>query len=198
MENFSKTAKQAISLIIILILIAVAAYFGHRSGLSKGMALAAEKEARIAALNEQITDLNSKIEKVNKAFPPIPELKTLIGTVEEVKGNIIIFNVPPLINPFEQMPVKREAAVTAATKLVRQSKKDAETVRRENEEYNKKIQEMQKTGNYTSIQSPMPYDEFPIKLAEIKAGDLVSVEAANNVKSQVKFEAVKVALLERN
>ena len=164
MMNSSKAAKQMVSIIIIiLILIAIAAYIGYKSGLSNGMALAAEKEAQIAALNEQIADLNSKIEKVNKAFPLIPELKTLIGTVEEVKGNIIIFNVPAPINPFEQLPEKREATVTAATKLVKQIQKD----------------------------------EFPIELADIKAGDLISVEAANNVKSEIKFEAVKVALLER-
>ena len=143
--------------------------------------------------NNQLAQLQSQLDKAKKYFPSIPDTKSLIGTVKQIKGGIITIETLQPPNPFEELPTSREVAVTASTKIVRQEQKSPQDYGKEMAEFQKKIQQ-NANGSIPSAVPPVPFVEKPLGLADIKINDQIIVESDKNIKADVKFEATRIVV----
>ncbi len=143
-----------------------------------------------------VAELEAKIEKAKKFFPSIPDMRSVFGTVEMVKENVLVIKSSPSINPFEDLPEKREVVVTSTTKIIRMTQKDPKVFQREIEAIQKE-QSGRKAGEIPSpALFPNPFIEKEVSLKDLRAGDQVSVEAGENIKEKTRFEAVRVVVQE--
>ena len=138
-----------------------------------------------------VAELEAKIEKVKKFFPSVSDMRSVSGTVETIKENSLIIKTSPSMNPFEDLPEKREVVVTSATKIVRIMQKDSKVFQKEMEAIQKPI----KPGEPVQMPS-MPFTEKAISLKDLKVGDQVSAEAGENIKEKVRFEATRIVVRE--
>lgn len=144
-----------------------------------------------------VAEMEQKIEKAKKFFPSIPDIRSVSGTIEEVKDGSFILKTSFSMNPFEDLPEKREVVVTSSTKIVRITQKDQKTFQKEVEASQKSFKSGNKPGKQTEpVSFPMPFIEKEITLQDLKVGDQVSVGAGENIKEKVKFEAVRVVAQE--
>ncbi len=143
-----------------------------------------------------VAELETKIEKAKKFFPSIPDMRFVSGTVEEVKSGSFIIKAFSLPNPFEDLPEKREVVVTSMTKIIRMTQKDSKVFQKE-VEVAQKEQSGRKVGEVPSLASfPTPFIEKEILLKDIKVGNQVSVEAGENIKEKIKFDATRIMVQE--
>lgn len=122
-------------------------------------------------------------------FPPAPtELRSLTGTVTEIKNSTITLSVDlRSLNPLEEIdaPKERRVTVTEDTKISRRVVKTPEELR---EEF---------AAREPGTPPPSPFKRIELKLEDLKAGDIVAVSADKNILSETSFEATEITVESR-
>ena len=134
----------------------------------------------------------SQIEKIKMLFPSSPDTRSISGTVKSVSGNVVTLETTASPNPFEELPTVRQVTVGSGTKIIKQVTKDPAEFQKEVTAWQKSSTDP-KSGTITTL--PLPFAETELKVSQLKSGDRVSVEASNNIKTQVSFEATKITVL---
>ena len=156
---------------------------------------------RSSSSSAELEKLQRQIEQAKKFFPSVPELRSLSGTIKEIKGNVLLLETPASFNPFEELPSIREVMVGSTVKIIKNEPKDADLIQKEQEKYQQQLIELQKKikpgvppepGSY-----PIPptfFVESTISLKDLKPGDQVLVDAEENIKTKARFEASKITV----
>lgn len=184
------------SLILIVLVIGLAFVLGFGLGYWLG---ASGEDSK---LQSQIGELQSQIEKAKQFFPSTPDLFSISGTVKEVKSDSVVIEAFPSSNPFEELPLMREVVVTEETVIVKQEPKDPKVFQAEQEEYQEALQEAQQAvggpgAPPAAANLPPPpnfFEEVELAIEDLAVGDQVSVEAGRNIKTETRFEAVRIVL----
>ena len=144
--------------------------------------------------NPETVKLQAQIEAAKKIFPPIPEMRSISGKVLSVSGNTMTIESITSMNPFETLPKERVVTITSATKLVSLEQKDQASFQKEMTEFSKKISSVKPgdTAQTTPTMPPMPFNEKTVSLSDIKVGEMVNIEANENIKDQASFIATKI------
>lgn len=142
---------------------------------------------------------SAKLNKIKAAFPELPMMISVTGIVQSVSGNAITLQTGPSANPFEDLPTVRTVTITSSTKIVKVMPKDPKIYQAELDTYQKALQESTPAVGTSSpavnlLIPPTPMNETTLKLSDLKAGDAITVDADKDVKTLVKFDAVKIIL----
>ncbi len=129
------------------------------------------------------------------SFPVVKgETKMIKGRIIEVRDNDIIIEAK-LFNPLDDESLKRRVVkVGPDTKIIIQAEKDREAIRREHEEYNKKMEDF-RAGKISKL-PPVP-DVFEQKEGnknDLKPGQVVTIEADSNIRDAKEFTATKITV----
>lgn len=146
---------------------------------------------------------SAQLDKAKKAFPTLPATQTIFGTIKSISGNVITLQTQSAVNPFENIPEVRTVTVTSATKIVKNERKDLNVLQQEMADYQKALKSTSRTvpvaGSTTPAIAnmtipPMPFTQTEIKLSDLKVGDMVSVDADKDIKTEASFEVVKIVI----
>jgi hypothetical protein len=141
---------------------------------------------------------SAQIEKAKKAFPTQPEMQVVSGTIKTVSGDTITLETQPSANPFENLPTTRQVKVTSETKIVKNEPKDPEVFQDEMDAYQKAVSESApKPGEPAPSNLPTPpepFIEMELEISDLKAGDMITVDAGKDIKTATNFDAVKITL----
>jgi len=140
--------------------------------------------------------------KARAAFPSTPTMQSVTGTVQSVSGNLITMKTQSF-NPFENLPEIRKVTVTSTTKIVKTAPKDPKVLQAEMDAYQKSIQKTIPPKAGTPVPAaassmatpPTPMIETVLKVSDLKAGDMIMVDAGKDVKTVASFDAVKITVL---
>ena len=147
-------------------------------------------------LESQIEKLQAQIENAKRLLPfaSIPqETRNISGIVKEMRGNIMVLGYSP-INPFDESPRTRSVTIVTGTKITRNEQKDQATIEHETREFQKAIQS-QKSGAAPLVTPPSLFREIPAVFSDIRAGQQVSVTAAENIRDAESFAATQVTIV---
>ncbi len=124
-------------------------------------------------------------------FPPAPaELRSLTGTVKEIKGSTITLTVDLRSpNPLEEISAPKERLVTVA--------EDAKIRRRAPKTPAELQEEFAAREPGAPTPPPSPFKLVAVKLEEIKAGETVTVGADKNILSETSFAATEITVESR-
>ena len=144
---------------------------------------------------------SAQMNKIKAAFPTQPTMSFVSGTIQSISGSVITIQTPSAMNPFEDLPTVRKVTVTSKTVIVKTTSKDPAVFQQEIADFQKAMQK-NLPGSGTSTASvatklptpPMPSTETEVKIADLKVGDMISVDAGKDVKTQTSFEAVKITV----
>jgi len=146
---------------------------------------------------------SSILTKAKAAFPTQSTMSAVFGTVKSVSGNTVTIQTQPSMNPFENLPAVRTVTVTSTTKIVKNEQKDPQVFQQEMIAYQKAMQKSASTSGTSTpasvgqpATSPMPFVETVVNIADLKVGDMVSVDAGKDVKTAASFDAVKITVNE--
>ncbi len=117
------------------------------------------------------------------------EIRNVFGTVTSVgDASLVIETSLRSPNPLDdrQPPASRAVTVTSETKIVRQTAKDSA-------EFQAEMRAFQEAAD-PSKPFPQPFDIETITLADIKAGDTVSVTADHDIFTEAAFDAVEISV----
>jgi hypothetical protein len=138
----------------------------------------------------------SKIEAVSKLFPPVPsELTAINGKIEKIDGNTITITANNISqNPFSDInfPTTRVITISSDTKLVKSVQKDPATFQKEMAAFQLAMQNGQRSASSAPIMPPTQFGETNINLSDLKAGDVITATASNNILSASSFTATKI------
>jgi hypothetical protein len=135
--------------------------------------------------------MQNSLEEVRKTFPQLPDSNSITGQVESVNDNVIKLSTPAL-NPFDESPSVRKVVVTKSTKIIKSESKSAETIKKEQADYQKNIS-VWKPGS--SEPAPLPPANFVKKeifISDIKNGDRLIVEAVDSIRMVEEFTATSI------
>lgn len=141
---------------------------------------------------------STQLDKAKAVFPSLPTMTIVSGSITSVSGNTITLQTQPSANPFENLPVVRRVTVTSATKIIKSAPKDPIAFQREMDAFLKASQKTTATsGAPAPIAAalsvpPRPTTETELKVSDLKAGDIISVDAGKDVKTQASFDAVTI------
>ena len=131
---------------------------------------------------------NANVNAGANAAPSAPSLAGrrlyLQGTVKELgSGKIVLeYNAADMDSEKSGMAVK-DVLVGEKTKIARLARKDADAWKAEQEEFIKKIQELQAAGgmaaNTEELVPPAPYNSTDIQLSDLRTGDTIRVRTEN-------------------
>ncbi|MFA6414910.1 MAG: hypothetical protein WC217_01315 [Candidatus Paceibacterota bacterium] len=145
----------------------------------------------------------TQLDKARAAFPMQPTMLSVSGTVESVSGSVITLKSPPSSNPFETLPSVRKVTVTEETRVIRSEEKDPKVWQQEMADYQKLMQKdipgrvSTSTIAASLATPPMPFKEVIISFSDLKAGDLIFVTAAEDIKTATSFEATGIRVTEK-
>lgn len=129
------------------------------------------------------------------ALPANMEIRSVSGTLKEIKGNILVIESPSFNDPTKMSSYS--VTITNETKLTRQKQKTAQELQKEFDAFQKAMQSPgQKPGQPPSAAMipPMPFTEVSATLKDLKVGDRVTAEANENIRSRTSFDAVKILI----
>lgn len=143
--------------------------------------------------NPEVARLQAQIDEAKKMFPPMPEMRSISGKVLSISGSTVTIESMASVNPFETLPKERTITVTSTTKLISMEQKDQASFQKEMEAFSKQMSSV-KPGSAQSapIMPPMPFSEKSISLSDIKVGEMINVEADENIKEKASFTAIKI------
>jgi len=142
----------------------------------------------------------AKLAKIQSAFPSPAIMTSVVGTIQGVSGNTITLKSSSM-DPFENIPTVRTITVTNATKIVKNESKDMKVFAQEMDVYQKSVLKPVSASASTSpaaagmITPPLPFTEATVSISDLKVGDMITVDAGKDVKTQASFEAVKISLM---
>lgn len=126
-------------------------------------------------------------------LPSMPDSNSISGGVKSIQGNIITLSTPSG-NPRDEAPKERQVTVTSATEITKLENKSAETIKKEQEDYGKKMASWKPGSGVPPVQPSLSVEK-KISVSDIKAGDLVNVLAAILIRLEEKFEATKITVV---
>lgn len=138
---------------------------------------------------------SAQLNKVKSMFPATTAISFVSGTVKSVSGNVITMQTPSSGNPFEDLPTVRQVTVTSGTKIVRNEPKDPKVYQKEVAAYQAAVQKMKPIQTAaTTPAMPQPFTETALKISDLKAGDVLMVDAGKDIKTRTSFDAVKITV----
>lgn len=149
-----------------------------------------------AGLQGNNAKYDALVAKVNKAFPTMPSMTYLSGSITAVGSNSFTINSNNAsANPLEEFPTTRTVRVTDKTKIVSTSFKDPAVFQKEMQEYQKQMSaQMAANKAPTAGIPPTSMIEKEITIKDLKVGDIVSIETGGkDVKMETSFDAAKVS-----
>ena len=142
---------------------------------------------------------SAQLDKAKKAFPSTPTMMSLSGTVKSISGDTIALQTSPSANPFENLPAVREVRVTSATKIIKNVPKDPTAFQKEMADYQAAFQKSMGAKPAALTNLPIPpqsFNETALQISDLKAGDMIAVDAGKDVKTVTSFDAVKITVSE--
>ena len=116
------------------------------------------------------------------------EVLGVSGIIKEIKEkSILIETVIP-----GKPPITREAIIESETKIIKQTQKDPVVLNKEFEA-SVKLSKTTSLAN-TTIPQTFSFEETEIQFADLKKGDLVFVQATENIKDRENFIAKIISL----
>lgn len=121
------------------------------------------------------------------------------GEIKSIKGRIITVGEQQitiearLFNPLDDEKLKtRTVGIDESSEIIIREEKDREAIRKEQEEYNKKMEDY-KSGKISSMPSiPEISIERVSSIEDLKEGQTVTIESEENIREAVEFTASKV------
>lgn len=142
--------------------------------------------------------LSPRIERAEQVFAPLDDVRTLSGVVKSTSGDTITFETNPPENPFEDYPLTRTVVIGENTRLYTEIRVSPEEFAKAMAAYNQALAAAQRRGDATTpgVLPPFPLEsqEVAIHVSEVERGDLISVTANYNIKTETRFEAVSVSV----
>ncbi len=124
------------------------------------------------------------------------EIVSINGEVKQIQDNKISLKINPLEPLADPKLDIRIIEVDSNTKIYQLTQRDQEQYQKEMEEFDKKAQEQMENpeaiaepGGY-----PEPYTKEEVSLDNIQVGQLISVEAQENIKDVKQFKAIGVII----
>ncbi len=132
--------------------------------------------------------------RVEAAWPATAEIRSLIGTVKEVRNNSFVLAVTPQWSPALELPLTREVTITEKTRFEGRAPKDPAVFAKEMNEFEQKLAQYApgKKGAGVPPAPPSPIGEAITALKDIKAGYRVFVGADKDIAAAITFEAAQV------
>lgn len=151
-----------------------------------------KKQIRERARKNLVKELREK-----GFIPPEPEQITDIsGTVTELKPNTLSLKPEQRFgDPLgEFFPDTMLVKATDKTKIYKIKEKDPEVLRKEEQEFNQKVQQYEQAGKEIppDLVPPEPFIKEKVKLSEIEPGQRVRITADENIKGKSEFEAATI------
>ncbi len=145
---------------------------------------------------------SSQLSRAKSVFPSQEKVTSVGGTIKNISGNVITIETPKSANPFEDTPTVREITVTSATSIVKREPKDPKEFQQEMDAFQKLLQKTVSTSATATTSTkpvvaqtpPLPFTEITLALSDLKAGDTITVESNQNIKTATSFEVVKITL----
>ncbi len=166
----------------------VALIIGLGAGFITQMTVTAQRD-------QQIAYLQSQVEHAKRFFPPEQSaVSDLSGTIKSVSGNSIALDVSAP-NFYQNVPLLRTVRITNRTTIIKFEQKDSTTFRNEYADFQKKTARLP-TGPGSGVQlvPPNPFRQTVGTLADLKAGQSVSVTANENIATKESFDAASVQI----
>ncbi len=138
-------------------------------------------------------------QKLESILPSAPaEVYSLSGTVKEVKENTVVIKSSPLSsNPFDdQGPKERAVKVGGTTVLQELHFKTAAQIQQDNAAYQAAMDAANKSGAELPT-APLPYRLTSLTLGDLVPGDLLVVNAKDNIRMSTEFEASEINRTQR-
>jgi hypothetical protein len=130
-------------------------------------------------------------------LPSNIEIKSILGTVQNVSGNSIVIKTMHIENPLSDSDLDlRTIQITSDTNFYQLIQKDYQQFQQELADFQKKAQEQPNNENTDSQQAaaPLPFDKKTITLADIKEGQSITVTANEDIKNKKEFVATEISL----
>lgn len=130
----------------------------------------------------------------SKIFPIKKEVHSLSGRIKDVNDNSIVIETR-LINPLDDESLKiRTVKIIPETIIEIRKEKDRETIKKEREEYNQRVEDFRK-GKIKQL-PPVPeiFIQEPAKIDDLKPGQIITVESKDNIREAKEFTASKIVI----
>jgi hypothetical protein len=122
------------------------------------------------------------------------EIKSIKGRIASVgEGQITV--EARLLNPLDDEKLKfRTVKIDESTEIIIREDKDMEAIRKEQEEYNKKMDEFRQGKITVMPEVPEVNTEKKAAIQDLKEDDVVTVESAENIREALEFKASKIVV----
>jgi len=127
-------------------------------------------------------------------LPPPDGVRDIIGTVKGVSGSEISMDANQL--PFApKAPLKRTVIVDENTVIERLIEKDADTQRKEMNDFIEKSRKAaESNGPGPAILPPLPFDRREVSISDVKAGDVIMASAGEDITNAKSFTAARISI----
>lgn len=133
--------------------------------------------------------LEARLESAKQYFPEESDVRSFSGTVQGIGENSISVEISSWLNPLEDLPRMREIIVTPRTDVVRLIEKDPSLFEQELRVYQ---QQLEDGATADILPDPEPVTETLSSFEDIEVGDTVTFEAEQNIKTEIRFEVVRI------
>lgn len=122
------------------------------------------------------------------------EVKSIKGRIAAVGDGQITIEAR-LFNPLDDEKLKfRTVKIDENTEIIIREEKDMEAIRKEQEEYNKKMDEFRQGKITVMPEVPEVNTEKKAAIQDLKEDDVVTVESAENIREALEFKASKIVV----
>lgn len=122
------------------------------------------------------------------------EIKSIQGRIASVGDGQITIEAR-LFNPLDDEKLKfRTVKIDENTEIIIREDKDMEVIRQEQEKYNKKMDEFRRGEITVMPEVPQVNIEKKAAIKDLKEGDVVTVDAAENIREALEFKASKIVV----
>lgn len=122
------------------------------------------------------------------------EVKSIKGRIAAVGDGQITVEAR-LLNPLDDEKLKfRTVKIDENTEIIIREDKDMEAIRKEQEEYNKKMDEFRQGKITVMPEAPEVNTEKKAAIQDLKEDDVVTVESAENIREAPEFRASKIVV----
>lgn len=153
---------------------------GFSQGLEQGLAQGEQQ-------NEEMWQ-----QKIRKIWPPVEQILSVTGPIKDIQDQTLAVEVTIYpSNPFEEAKVGlRNVRTVEGTKIVRQEAKSQQEYQREIQAYDAAIAR----GEQASM--PSLVKEIELGFSALQIGQLITIEAQENIKDKQEFEATKITIFQ--
>lgn len=132
-------------------------------------------------------------------LPPMmnQEIKNLSGELINLNGNNLVMKIRPLEPLADPSLDERIVEVNSDTKYFKLEQKEMAVIQKEQEEFNKKLQEQMKATATSPASFPAMPESFIKKeasLSDLKVGQILSIATSEDVKNTKRFKVIEVII----